>query len=523
MATATSLGEPPNQKGRDQPCGFINILPNETLARIFILGKEGERYNDYINGHGHQRRLPKPKIPFQTRVAQICRRWRAIVIGMPELWNHMEVRSQKTFDHALLSLQRAGPRILLEVEIDFRNHIIPPTIDYWVVDELDNYHGPDMKHQVRLVNAALEYLVSNGGEPSRWAELAFWAKSFEPIIATVDFLSGYTLNSLRSLLLVNCNEYVASSWVEAMANSQVGRLFPQDPPPLLHSAKLINLPSTLVFGHDDLNMASISNLTYLSLKWSKMEFLPPLESCRLLFSHNRQLETLFLSLSEVGGTIPFTDMRDMQVNLPCLRQLSFQMPESQTWAVCFIQMLDAPGLESLILFCDAHSAKVDPITYYIAYGIPDVIREAHIQLGNPVPYCPIYPALKHIALITYFGGQKALHALLSSLSHITDLDWAPGYYTPKLLDAVFAEPGVCPNLKRLRIKGASEAELSHTVYIILKSGAPLKTVQVQAQIWRAYGSKLTERFFGPGRRSQLEVISPYPVGDLEGEESDFDE
>ncbi|KDN43450.1 hypothetical protein RSAG8_06039, partial [Rhizoctonia solani AG-8 WAC10335] len=322
-----------------------------------------------------------------------------------------------------------------------------------------------MEHQVRLVEDALGCLVSNGGEPSRWAELAFWAKSFEPIIAAVDFLAGYTLNDLRKLLLVNCHEYVANPWITAATNGQVRRLFPQDPPPSLHSAKLTNLPSTIIFDHDNLNMTSISNLTYLSLKLSKLEALPPLEGFRSLFTHNRQLETFLLSLSEVGGTIPVADMRDMQVGLPCLRRFSFQTPESRTWAVCLIQMLDAPGLESLTLFCGSQNASMDPISFYIAYAIPDVIREAQIQFGNPVPYCPIYPALRHLALVSYFGGQKALHALLSSLSNVTDLDWAPGYYTAKLLDAAFAKPGVCPNLKRLRIKGASEIEIARRGFI----------------------------------------------------------
>ncbi|EUC61184.1 F-box-like protein [Rhizoctonia solani AG-3 Rhs1AP] len=518
-----AMEEPPSQTKRNRECDFINTLPNESLARIFILGKEGERYDDYYNGHERQRRLSRPEAPFQMRAAQICRRWRAIVIGMPELWSHIEICSQKALDLVLVSLQRAGPRILLEIEIDFRNHIIPPTIDYWDIDELDTYHGPDMEHQVQLVKNALRCLVSSGGEPSRWAKLAFWAKSFEPIIAAIDFLAGFTLNNLRTLLLVNCNEYIASPWIEAVANGQVGRLFPQDPPPLLHSVKLIDLPRTVIFGRDDLNIASVSNLTYLSLKLNKLEALPPLENFHSLFTRNRQLETFSLNLSEVGGTVPVVDTSNMQVGLPCLRRFSFQLPESRVWAVCLFQMIDAPELESLALFCGNHGDSMDPIAFYIAYGIPDVIREAQIQLGSVVPYCPIYPALRHLALISYFGGPDALHTLLNSQSNISELDWAPGYYTPKLLDAVFATPGVCPNLKHLRIKGVSETELARTVEIIIRSGAPLKTVQVKAQNWLAYGSRLTERFVGSSQGPRLEAIGPYSAGELEGEDSDFDE
>ncbi|KAL5639435.1 hypothetical protein ACGC1H_006816 [Rhizoctonia solani] len=186
-------------------------------------------------------------------------------------------------------------------------------------------------------------------------------------------------------------------------------------------------------------------------------------------------------------------------------------------------MIDAPELESLALFCGNHGESMDPIAFYIAYGIPNVITEARIRLGGVVPYCPIYPTLRHLALISYFGGPNALYALLNSLNNVTGLDWAPGYYTPKLLDTVFTTPGLCPNLKHLRIKGVSEDELARTVDILIGNGAPLKIVQVKARNWLIYGSRLTERFVGSGQGPQLETIGPYETGELEGEDSDFGE
>ncbi|CAE7136345.1 unnamed protein product [Rhizoctonia solani] len=522
MATAISLDKPHTQAEPSKAYNFMGTLPNETLARIFILGKKAERYDDYNNGHGHQRRSCTLGAPFQVRTAQVCKRWRAIVIGMPELWSHIEIRSQKILDHLLVYLQRAGPNTLLEIEVDLRNHITPPTIDAWDAGDLTGYHEPDVGHQVKLVKEALGCLVFNGGEPSRWVELAFWAKSYEPVVAVVEFLAGFALSNLRRLLLVNSKEYVTKFWLDA-ASARVGRLF-RRPPPLLHSAKLINLPSTLMFNNNNLKTASISNLTYLSLKFGEMGARPRLEGLRSLFSHNRQVETLILNLSEIGGgvVIPEPGLADARVSLPCLQRFSFQIPKSRTWAVHLFQMIDAPRLESLSLFCGDLHDSMDEIAFYLTYGVSEIIGGAQTQIGGSASYSPIYPALQHLALISYAGGRKALHALLSSLSKLSDLDWALMYNIPKLLERVFSSPGVCPNLERLRVKGASEDELVRTVDAIIQSGSPLKTVQVQARNWRAYGSKLSERFFIPGQGPRVEAIGPYIPGALEGEESDFD-
>ncbi|EIW83764.1 hypothetical protein CONPUDRAFT_70716 [Coniophora puteana RWD-64-598 SS2] len=79
-----------------RPICALTRMPSEILASIFVLsvqltpvelhpvshyGFEPERYDGHLSTYRHAGRTPA------LNVAQICRHWRAIALGTPELWN----------------------------------------------------------------------------------------------------------------------------------------------------------------------------------------------------------------------------------------------------------------------------------------------------------------------------------------------------------------------------------------------------------------------------------------------------
>ncbi|CAE6475539.1 unnamed protein product [Rhizoctonia solani] len=469
----------------------INRLPEELLLQVFLLGKETEREDNYFHGHDTSRRSGS-KMQIQESVAQVCRRWRSMAIGDPRLWNHILITGPNTFISALHFLERSGPAAPLRIEIDIRllKSPLPATnddTDPWGVWTND----PDSNYQQDLMPQILGFLVSHGGRPSRWMELAVWTKSILPLLVVLDFLSVNSMDNLRSLLLVDCQWHTFGKGVSSLPSSHRCVTKPglfDGHPPLLHTIKLMGMNNHFLFDEGNLNVPILSNLTYISISSTLGEHLPPLRGIHSLLMHSPRLEALFLSTNWSDRSLDASQDRALTpVSLPHLRRLSFRELQA-TWGVRVLQMVDAPGIESLSL-STIHGKEVHSIVSYITYGLPGIRENAH----GSQPYRPAFPALKHLALKFYQGTHSALVALLRSLNTITRLEWELDPSKRGILPSIFASPGVCPNLEHLYVLGASDVDIVQGVHALIESRAPLKVVEVHPHQWRTDGKGLKRR------------------------------
>lgn len=483
METAAFSEEARAKREEENNRIWINKLPNEILSRIFIIGEEMDQADDNEANDEDSNDEEGPDIEFQELVTQVCRRWRTVAVNTPMLWTYITL--SKPTPHrrarAALFLERSGSTIPLEVEIDITESSFNP----------DNEEF-DSELQARLVCEALEFIVSHGGRPSRWARLAVWFDTSSAMFAVIDFIASAALDNLRKLSLVNTfvDPLLAEDLAtEALRKRDLGEsVMFKTPPPIFHELELVGIPSNFFFAHEGRPL--VSNLTHLDL--GSLVSLPPLTGLRDLFLNSPQLESLCLDM----GMIETTDFQSeppasIRVNLSRLRRLSLQEPISVTWGLSVLQMIDAPRLEGLSLNLNQSQVAADPIPLYVAYGrtnghlVDEVPHEQEDKRG------PIYPALKQLALGPFSGSLLSLQALLTSSKTITRLDWELEYNSlisiKILVDPALSTESPCPRLEHLRVYGVSGEELLYVVNGRKRLKIPLKTVEVNSRDWDHIG------------------------------------
>ncbi|CAE6539510.1 unnamed protein product [Rhizoctonia solani] len=445
MATTPPLEETRAKREQDNNNIRINRLPTEILSRIFEIGEDmdQDKGEDDRNNYG--------PVQFQELVAQVCRKWRTVVINMPMLWTYIHISGPKSFDSALAFIERSGQTIPLEIEIDLPEHLYSDS-DSWSED------SDDQEFETKFAQEALEFLVSKGAKSSRWARLAIWFEKPKALFTVIDFLIDAPLDSLRKLSLVNTfidpmtiEDYV----LEAMRDRNLPRssLF-RNSPPSLQELELVGIPSGFFFGKENLSL--ISNLTHLELGLTLS--LPPLMGLHVLLVQNPRLESLCLDTGNTELTFfEPENITEIRVAMPLLRRFSLQEPISVGWGFSVIQMIDAPGLEAFALNLDQSQTIPDAIPFHIAYG--KEIASGENRPDTIFPRHPIYPALKHLALGPFPGTSLALLAMLEALGTITRLDWELQDEEPVTINRVLGDSKFCPRLEHVRVYGVDEADL----------------------------------------------------------------
>ncbi|KAL5639218.1 hypothetical protein ACGC1H_006655 [Rhizoctonia solani] len=471
MATTPPSEETRANREQENNDIWINRLPTEILSRIFVIGEDMDQDKEE-----YDRSDDGPVLQFQELVAQVCRKWRTVVISMPMLWTYIHISGPKSFDSASMFLERSGETIPLDIEIDLSEH--HSDIDSWSED------SDDQEPEAKFVQEALDFLVSKGGKPSRWARFIIWFEKPKALFTAIDFLIDAPLDNLRNLSLVNTyvDQIMVEDYVvEAMRDRDLSNssLF-REPPPLLHKLELSGVPSSFFFAQG--NAPLVSNLTHLELGF--VLSLPPLMGLRALFVQNPRLESLCLDTSMIDMTdFEHKNATETRVGMPFLRQFSLQEPISVGWGLSVIQMIDAPELEAFALNLDQSQTIPDPIPFHIAYGKEIVNVDAEARPGAMFPRRPIYPVLKHLALGPFTGTSLALFAMLEALGTITRLDWELQDEEPVTINQALGDSKFCPRLEHIRVYGVHETDLVDLVKSRIRAGAPLKTVEVNSHDW----------------------------------------
>ncbi|CAE6533261.1 unnamed protein product [Rhizoctonia solani] len=473
MATTPPSEETRANREQENDDIWINRLPTEILSRIFVIGEDMDQDKEE-----HDRNDDEPVLQFQELVAQVCRKWRTVVISMPMLWTYIHISGPKSFNSASAFLERSGETILLDIEIDLSEHL-HSDIGSWSED------SDDQEPEAKFVQETLDFLVSKGAKPPRWARFVVWFEKPKALLTAIDFLIDAPLDNLRNLSLVNTyvdqimiEDYVAEATRDRdLSNSLLFR----DPPPLLQKLELSGVPSSFFFAQG--NTPLVSNLTHLELGF--IISLPPLMGLRALFVQNPRLESLCLDTSMIEVTdFEHKNATETRVGMPFLRHFSLQEPISVGWGLSVIQMIDAPELEAFALNLDQSQTIPDLIPLHIAYGKEIVGGEA--RSGAMFPRRPIYPVLKHLALGPFTGTALALYAMLEALGTITRLDWELQDEEPVTINRVLGDSKFCPRLEHIRVYGVHETDLVDLVQSRIRTGAPLKTVEVNSHDWPTF-------------------------------------
>ncbi|KDN41455.1 hypothetical protein RSAG8_07405, partial [Rhizoctonia solani AG-8 WAC10335] len=174
-------------------------------------------------------------------------------------------------------------------------------------------------------------------------------------------------------------------------------------------------------------------------------------------------------------------------------------------------MIDAPGLEAFALNLDQSQTIPDSIPFHIGYGKEIVGGEDRPEAI--FPRRSIYPALKHLALGPFTGTSLALLAMLEALGTITRLDWELQDEEPATINRVLGDSKFCPRLEHIRVHGVYATDLVDLVKSRIRTGAPLKTVQVNSRDWPTYLSSTKAKL-----SKMLEKFGPY----VDDNESDSD-
>ncbi|QRV97514.1 F-box-like protein [Ceratobasidium sp. AG-Ba] len=476
----------------------VNHIATELLVQIFTMAEELDEWAGGFGTNGGSR------ASFGEVASHVCRCWRFVALGMPILWSSIRIDSYRLSPRVIMHLNRSGDNIPLKLELHLTESLFQCLT----------------KHSCRQVAVKRpKYLADLVGLSSRWAALEVWSKipwksSYLKEIAQVVFING-CLKDLRTLKLVATvtEDYTISS-------STMSTLEWQE---FLQNPSLRYLSLTGIAGCDipfDFLANHASNLVRLELSTC-----PTASMLRQFLQRTPRLEYLTLDASdmishELHGNHSSPGL--FQVKMPFLHWFDFKPPSIVDCGLNVLQMIDAPNLQNLSL--DIGNAIVTQLHVFL-YCLCAYISEGRVK-GAPtirMPFLlnwrrgkPLYPELRYLSIrplpkIYDEMSAKALttrlRLLLRACKALVRLDWKLGDLgTPykRVLLEVMQPPLLCPQLKHLRVYGASGSNICKIVRARLEQGVPLKVVEVDSRDWGSINDS-SKRYL----KEVLDMFNPY--------------
>ncbi|CAE6390380.1 unnamed protein product [Rhizoctonia solani] len=410
----------------------VNKLPTELLSRIFVIGEISER---------SIRPRTRFYIGFQEIITSVCYRWREVAIGCSALWTYIHITRPRLYRLASLYLQRAGPRNLLDIDLELRTR-------FWTVLGIDS---DDWETQLDKVPRLLRFLTDRGATVDRWRSLNVCAKQPEVLYAIIGFVNA---RPARSLEYFSCRwKY----WRQDPEDDEEGRSlgyphlfgdsysFSPSMMPKLRSMRLDALPWGYVFRRspDSPLLSNLTNLT-LSSAYSPCE---PRDLHNLLAS-NLELEHLSLSISRYAanafeGSDPELDI--FRVRLVKLRSLSLSTDEYTRWATSILPMIEAPELRRFSISGDFASLISGlNLARYIMYGKLPLQYDSLDDDISTTGSTAAYPLLDELDISMLVIANELLVDIIVSLPTITKLHMNRWHINP-----LKSRPEILPNLTHL--------------------------------------------------------------------------
>lgn len=421
---------------------------------------------------------------------QVCSHWRNVAINSPALWTYIYISKPPTLDgqHVLLYLARSGPTTPLVIDIEMRT--------YYLSDLADD----SLEEQVNSARETFDFLVAHGGTTERWDSFIFCAKLPSVLFEAVRFLNTKSAPSLRFLSLwwkTRMDSDAEDQEHECLSRSDLSvqdRTVSGSKMPLLRNLDLNALP---IFYEAKHSSQLATSLTRLKLVASLNPY--PLPKLHALLSSNLQLESLTLS---AGLATSFdSELTTPRIHLPFLRSLSLDFKSCSRWAWGIIDMVDAPGVEHLHLSLAPDSETIVELVNHMTIGVSKnrfTSVEQAILNGQPIPYKPIYPSLRHLIIESNSAFPDTFRTVLSIFPTVTHASLPDAE-----LRLLRTAPWVFPNLEC--ISTGIPSMLCSVLHLREEAGLPVKKVEIsRGSLW-AYD--------WPGSVEVVERRVPSPIAD----------
>ncbi|KAG8788127.1 hypothetical protein FRC12_014900 [Ceratobasidium sp. 428] len=449
-----------NLKAQNDKRG-VNRLPPELLARIFILGDEGQRAS---------RKSGVRYYGLQDLAVRVCAHWRSVATNNPTLWTYIYVSRPAPHHSAALYITRSRPIALLDIHLNLEESPYD-RYDHWPLE-------------ISRLENTIQFLAQKGASVSRWKSLTVLARVPQVLYKIVDYICSESSPALRFLSLkwrvrtrgllgssTMDNENESLAYLSALNKDiSLSSCLPQ-----LLTVRFTAAPSGFVFSR---LVPMFVGLARLKLKSACSLF--PLPELHTLLSANPQLQSLHLGTSFSGCDYNKTKCR---VSLSSLRSLVLTWTSWEkthvAWARAVMGMIDCPAIEHLELdaigvYNDQLIQLTDQILAYVSesdstssYAYPD-------QTTSDEPIYPVLRSLQMSKLKPNDDCTEGFRDLLSALPTITTLA-APR----EVLELLANDPQLLPRLERFKFAGRLPEDLSSTLCRIVDGGSTLNTLEVQ--------------------------------------------
>ncbi|KAF9500301.1 hypothetical protein BDN71DRAFT_1502384 [Pleurotus eryngii] len=386
----------------------IDSLPVEIISHIFILSASEDRNKEQQSG------FDSSCITMPLVLSSVNHRWRRVAVTTPALWANLCLTPDFVVDstgeldtkHLTDYLQRSR-KSPLRICIDVRDPEWDFTEDGVTVSHSEYQPTFTSKHMSQALALLVPHLF-------RWRSVSVFTDTWALMHAALSQLSPAIITCgaplLESLILMRCNDFVSFSESFQPGDLKQSPLFrncgtgtSEDGKAILPRLRHLTLKgvhadwpslssvlsSTLSLDNDGLYSLELSSHT-LDVRPD----LPTLHSILSSSPHLRQLTITGSGFRHAEGLVNASISRHHEstsrVCLPELRQLHLGY-RSVPDGCKFVDMIDAPQLESLSLRNDSHpadSAIVDagPVLEYVGSGTTS-LPSSHPSA--PLPSSPV--------------------------------------------------------------------------------------------------------------------------------------
>lgn len=316
----------------------IHRLPVEILGEIFALGQQMEieayRTHEYegqnytIDGDEKDSQLSSHLI-----VAQVCVRWRNVVLQTGRLWRRVSIRDKEPWNWTRLCLERSGEAPL---------RIVIP----WTENDEESSDAPGAlkkRYSTESLNKVFKMLLPYA---SRWESLSLAVDTYEVMYGALQILAASTCPMLTELELSNHDDVGMGETFEPKEFSKTYDLFRPTPT----SPEPTPLRRAIFWGvHVNWTANLFSSLTILTLAYHSEDVRPSAETFFGILENSK--ETLLTLVLECSGPQKGYDKEsgwpEEPIFLPQLRllKIAFLPP---TYVQNIITTFEAPSLDQLI-------------------------------------------------------------------------------------------------------------------------------------------------------------------------------
>lgn len=446
----------------------VNKLPSEILSHIFAIGEDEERRER------QQQTSKEPRyVRLQELASHVCSHWRHVAINDFTLWTHIHITSPP-HRMASLYLDRAGPTALLGIDLDLGR-------GYW---KKVGVRREDHTKQASHIPQILDFLVAHGAGVDRWKSMHVSIAQYQALTPLISFLNTQLAPALRYLswereLFPRGLHRVDESGLDSDEFLPLSR----SSLPNLCCLRTSAIPLYFLFRPPSTGLAGLTELSF--------ELGYPMYSLLKLgdfLSANPQLETLEI---DTGYSLHLPPQSTVpRVCLPSLRSFKIHNMFHLPWVLDFLDMVDAPTLQKLVLDCGPKIISTTgggPIATFIAFGkLPR--NGSEVDSSECSDSRPFYPLLRELDVSKFSCPQLELTALFLAFPLVTHLR-----ICGKQAVCLNLVSRVLPNLVSLKFSRLVYPGLADVLHCRAITGLPVQVVQVHKE----FGLHVEEELPGP--------------------------